>query len=345
MYARTPDDSAAPEATHALAVQDPGRAWYLGRIQLLRDLCEDVAQMGEQGDELSKTAGDLANLLIGHLRASGDAEWEGYVDLAGGKSPNLAIALRQSGPPISSSMVEYPAEQLKLPTAIWSRQTVESGGLWTCPGDGVSEGFVIDPLFAPQPRPESTDDCLVVPLVDRRHVATAALHEVLEQFLRNALAITEPCESLGAWRRLKYLSQHYRQVYQVGLSELPADELAGWDKSELTNLALSDAAHRINTLASTSMAIRLLALGAVTTALAAWIRQVDALRPEQMQTAPEDRVLGMVKQWASTFDLTLQSLNSALLMERDLNPVEWSTRVIQRPFPGTVPLLQAVRRA
>lgn len=344
MYSRTPDDSAAHEATHALAVQDPGRAWYLGRIQLLRDLCVDVAQMGEQGDALGKTAGDLAKLLVGHLGSSGDAEWEGYVELAAGKSPNLATALRQAGPPISSSMVEYPAEQLKLPTAMWSTLTVESGGLWTCPGDGVSEGFAIEPLFSPQPRPDASADCLVLALVDRRHVATAALHEILEQFQRNALAIIAPCSPQGAWRRLKYLSQHYRQTYQIGLSELPADELVGWDKGELTSLQLSDAAHRINLLASTGMAIRLLALGAVTTALAAWIRQIDAQRPEQMLAAPQDQVLGMVKQWASTFDLTLQSLNSALLMERDLIPAEWSARVIQRPFPGTVPLLRADRR-
>ncbi|MCW0399247.1 hypothetical protein NB700_001803 [Xanthomonas sacchari] len=314
-------------------------------MQLLRDLAEDVAQMGEQGEVLGKTAGDLARLLVDHLGASGNAEWEGYVELAAGKSPNLAIALRQAGPPISSSMVDYPAEQLKLPTAIWPTLTVESGGLWTCPGDGVSEGFAIDPLFAPHPRPDPSDDCLVIRLVDRRHVATAALHEILEQFLRNALTITAPCEPQGAWRRLKYLSQHYRQMYQVGLSELPADELAGWDKDEVTNLQLSDAAYRIDSLASTAMAIRLLALGAVTTALATWIRHVDAQRPEHMQAAPKDQVLSMVRQWASTFDLTLQSLNTALLMERDLVPGDWSARVIQRPLPGTIPLLQANRRA
>lgn len=344
MYPSDPDDRSDQEAAHALAVQDPGRAWYLGRIQTLRDLQQDVLQMGKQGDQRGKTAGEMAVLLAHHLEQSAEDEWEGYVQLAGSRSPTLAAALRQAGPPIRSSMVHYPAEQLRLPTAYWGTLTVESGGLWTCPGDGTNEGFTIAPLFAPEPKPDPTDDCLVIPLMDRRHVATAALYELLCQFRRDGQRIIAPCQPEGAWRRLKYLSQHYRQAYQVGMDELPADELVDWDKGLLVNLPLAEAAMRISALANTGMAIRLLALGSVTVALSGWIRQIDAARPDQIVSMPQEQLLASTKQWASIFDLTLQSMNSALLLEREMDLKSWETRVIQRPFPGSVPILEARRK-
>ena len=332
------------QETHALAVQDPGRAWYLGRIQWVNDLKDDVLQMGQQGDDKGKTAGELATLLAGHLQDCADEEWEGYVQLVAGRSPTLASALRSAGPPIRSAMIDYPAERLKLPTAYWGTLTVESGGLWTCPGDGTSEGFRIEPLFPPKPKPEISDDVQVIPLVDRRHVATAALHELLVQFRANGMTIMGPCEPSGAWRRLKYMSQHYRQTYQVAMAELPADELLDWDKSLLVNVPLAEAAFRISALASTGMAIRLLALGAVTVALNDWIRQIEGSKSQTITVLPQEQLLNYVKQWASIFDLNLQSMNGALLLERELDPQEWDTRVIQRPFPGSIPLLEVRRK-
>lgn len=346
MYGIPPLASTENESLYqALAIQDPGRAWYLARIQALRDLRADVQQMGEQGDERGKTAGELAQLLSRHMQSLIDSEWEGYIQHAAGKSPNVAFALRGAGMPVSSQMVDFPAEGLKLPTATWATLTPETGARWSCPGDGTDETFVIDELFSAKARPDADAGNLVVPMVDRRHVATAALHELLIQFIRNGLHIIKPCSAIGGWRRLKFLSQHYRQSYQVSLAELPADELSGWDKDEVSGYALSDAANKINQLATTGMAIRVLALGAVTQALAEWTRQIDAARPDANDIPLTDQLINLAGQWGATFEQALASMNNAVLMDQGVNPSHWDVEVIQRPLPGTIPVLHASRRS
>lgn len=343
MYETATANGGTPAINQSQAIQDPARAWFLARIQALRDLSVEVEQMGVQGDERGKTAGELAKLLTGHLQARVNEEWEGYIDLAASKSPNLAASLRTSGPPIISQMVEY-QNKLKLPTATWLTLTAESGGLWNCPGDGVGEGFEIIPPFEQSLRPTADDQNLVISMVDRRHVATAALHKLLSQFASNSRTILAPCDERGGWRRLKYLSQHYRQMYQLGLSELPADDLSGWDKDEVVNYNLADAVSRIDRLASTSLAIRVLSLGAVTTSLAEWFQKIDSARPNSTDLPQTDRLLAQVDQWTDALGMALQSMNAAVLLEQGVSPSEWDATVIHRPLPGTIPVLHAQRK-
>ena len=341
MYATTPEDGSDPG--HALAIHDPGRAWFLARMQLLRDLVHDVGLLGEEGEELGKTAGQLAKRIQTILETNSQVEWDAYIQHAAARAPGLADALRRSGPPSSVAVVEYPAEGLKLPTAIWDTAPVEDGGLWFCPGDGTEQGFAIPALFKPEPRPADSDDQLILPVFDRSYVAAAALRDVLSQFHSTALTIMEPCDDTGAWRRLKFLSQHYRQLYLLGMQELGADELTSWDKDAIGVFSLSDAAQKISEVAGTAMAVRLLSLGTITSTLNEWIRELDAVRPAAKQALPKRELLARVAFWVESYTAALKVSDDARLFERKLVPGQWSVRVIQRPYPGSVPVAVATR--
>ncbi|MCU1709534.1 hypothetical protein ABQW72_00305 [Xanthomonas hortorum pv. pelargonii] len=337
-------DNTLDQAEPTTAIHDPGQAWFLARYQVLRDIAHDVTLLGQGAAARGKTPTEMADRIVAVLGDLAQREWEGYAHHVGRRSASLTDSLLQAAPPIRVYMHPYPAEDVDLPTAAWEAVPVEVSGTLYWKGDGKDEGFSIPPLMPLSPAPEAGEDLVVIELVDRRHIATAMMNELMARFAKTALVVMAPCDPAGAWRRLRVLSQFYREEFVLARKALSADELQQWDKSALDEISLADAARIIGERAFTALAIRVLSLGALTSALTNWILSMDGRRPDPGTPSPQSVVLDNVLAWSKSYEKALASFNDAILLERSLLPSSWDIEVIQRPFPGQLPIAVATRK-
>lgn len=339
----TPDERQDQEVP-TTAIHDPGQAWFLARFQVLQDIAHDVSQLGEEAVAKGKTTTELAERIVAALGALAQQEWQGYAQHVGRRSPAMADALLKSEPPTQIYMQHYPAEEMDLPTAAWKEVPVEVSGTLYWKGDSQDPGFSIPPLMPMMPAPTPADDLVVIELVDRRHIATAMMHELLGRFSQTAKDVMAPCEPQAAWRRLRVLSQFYREEFVLARKALSADELKDWGKSDLDDCSLADASRVIGDRAFTALAIRVLSLGALTAALTKWILSMDSRRPDPRASSPQSCVLDNVLAWVASYEKALASFNDSLLLQREMVPDQWDVEIIQRPYPGFLPIAVARRK-
>ena len=340
MSADQPKDQEVPTT----AIHDPGQAWFLARYQVLRDIANDVTVMGELAVEHNKTPTELAARIVAALGTLAQKEWEGYAHHVGRKNQALADSLLATSPPTGVFMDHYPAEDMDLPTAAWESVPVEVSGALYWKGDSQDPGFSIPPLMPMTPAPAPGPDLEVIELVDRRHIATAMMHELMERFGQTAMDVMATCEPQIAWRRLRVLSQFYREEFVLARKALSADELKDWDKSDLDDCSLADASRVIGDRAFTALAIRVLSLGALTAALTKWILSMDSRRPDPRAASPQSCVLDNVLAWVASYEKALTSFNESLLLQREVDPAQWDVEIIQRPYPGFLPIAVARRK-
>jgi len=348
-------ETEARDGAHAIIVTGTAQAWHLARLDMARDVIDELAAAISTTEPDNDTHRRVRR-VIESLNDRTLQEWQAFVDVATSTEMDRDAMLKVGVPEkIDLNDIEQ-VVNLMWQGSLDVRQ--ENWGVFEVHAekDRTGQSFNLTTPFREVRISSLPEGTRLIRINDKRHAATAALAEILSMIRRDLRGFSQGFNSTQVWQRMAFQAAFYHKAVRAAAKTLPADEFLSWeaslparhvamhqkDKKTGLDAEILDGPRLIVELAGTARAQQILALFIVARFYTDLVNECEREMFEQREPAWVERTVIALTEAGEIMDRAIAGYNTALMAFYRLPSDQYHAMTILKPVPRDVPILAVI---